>query len=166
MLTAISIAVLRARESEQKNIARQFTSAALESIFATRDLLQVKSSDRQGSVLETNNGSNWDLIANQTAATPQGIFLTGDNPIRQDSGKDQIEGTADDACASATNCVVDAYTNSSLEIKGFRREIIITNIVELNSTVVRRKKIVVNVKYFAGQVERVETVSTIIADLL
>jgi len=161
MLSAVSFAVIRARESEQRNIARQFTSAALESIFATRDLLQVKESLRQANILD-----NWLAVANNTVATPEGIFLTGYNPIRQDSGKDQIEGTADDACPAGSNCTVRGYTNSSQTISGFSREIIITDIVEPNTTIVRRKRIVINVRYTAGQAVRVETVSTIIANLL
>lgn len=161
MLSAISYAVIRAQESEQRNIARQFTSAALESIFATRDLLQVDPVKRQANIL-----TNWDAVANNTPVTPQGIFLIGYNPIRQDSGRDQIEGTADDACPAGSNCTVGGFTNSSQEISGFEREIIITDIVEPLTTIIRRKRIVVNVRYPAGQAQRVETVSTIIANLL
>ncbi len=160
MLSAISIGVIRARESEQRNIARQLTSAALESIFATRDLLQVDPALRQANPLR------WNAVANNTTATPLGIFLTGYNPIRQDSGLDQIEGTADDACPRGTNCLVGAYTNSSAEIAGFEREIIITDLPDPPSTVIRRRRIVVNVRYPVGRTTRVETVSTVIADLL
>lgn len=159
-LSAISVAVIRARESEQRNIARQFTNAALESIYGTRDLLQVDATLRQANIL-----TNWTAVANVTPATPQGVFLTGFNPIRRDSGKDQIEGTADDACPAASNCTVGTYTNSSSVFDGFQREILITDIAEPNTTVVRRKRIVINVRYLAGQAVRTETVSTIISDL-
>ncbi len=163
MLSAISYAVLRARESEQRNTARQLTSAAIQSIFATRDLLQVNSLLRQANVLE----GNWAAVANTTPGTTQGIFLTGFNPIRQDSGRDQIEGTADDACASGSNCPgAGGYTNASQEIAGFDRQIIITDIVDPLTTVIRKKKITVNVRYNAGQTQRIETVSTVIANLL
>lgn len=158
MMSAISIGVLRARESEQRNNARQFTNAALESIFATRDLKQFD--------LTLSELSDWNAVANNTTTTPQGFFSTGYNPIRQDSGFDQIEGTADDACPSGTNCTVGAYTNSSEEIPGFEREIIITDIPDPPpSTVVRRRRIVVNVRYAAGQTTRIETVSTVIGQL-
>lgn len=160
MMSAISVSVIRARESEQRNIARQFTTAALESIFATRDLLQVDTELRQ------QNPLRWNAVANNTTATPQGIFLTGFNPIRQDSGLDQIEGTADDACPRGTNCMVEGYTNSSAEIGGFEREIIITDLPDPPSTIIRRRRIVVNVRYPAGQTTRTESVSTVIADLL
>jgi len=162
MLSAISFAVIRVRESEQRNNARQFTSAALESIFATRDLLQVNPIPGQNNILR----NNWIGVANNTPGTPQGIFLTGYNPIRRDSGRDQIEGTADDACPSGSNCLVGGFTNASQEISGFQREIIITDIVEPLVPDVRRKRIVINVRYAAGQTQRIETVSTIIANLL
>lgn len=157
-LSAISYAVIRARESEQRNNARQFTAAALESIFATRDLTQANPAL---SALR-----NWDAVANNTPGTPQGIFLIGFNPIRQDSGRDQIEGTADDACPSGSNCPgTGGYTNSSQEIDGFQRQIIITDLVDPGTTIIRRKKITINVTYSAGQARRTETVSTIIANL-
>ena len=155
MLSAISYAVLREREAEQRNIARQLTTAALESIFATRDLQQING--------QTTAIDNWNAVANTATATPQGIFLPGYNPIRQDSGRDGIEGTADDACPAAGNCVVGAYNNTSQVISGYERQIIITNILEPNSTVSNRRNVVVSVRYSVGQAERIETVSTIVS---
>lgn len=155
MLSAISYAVLREREAEQRNTARQLTAAALESIFATRDLQQVNG--------QTTAIDNWNAVANTATATPLGIFLPGYNSIRQDSGRDGIEGTADDACAAGANCVVGAYTNASSVISGYERQITITNILEPNSTVSNRRSVVVNVRYFVGQAQRVETATTIVA---
>jgi type II secretory pathway pseudopilin PulG len=161
LLSAISYAAMRGREAEQRNTARQLTNAALESIFATRDLQQVGGAAGPATALD-----NWETaVANTTPATPLGIFLPGYNPIREDSGRDGIEGTADDACQSVS-CVVGAYTNSSPIIKGYEREIIITNIFETNSTVSNRRNVVINVRYSAGQVQRIETVSTIISKTL
>lgn len=152
-LTAISAALLREGESGQKNIARQLTSSTLESIFATRDL-------RNENAL-----SNWAAVANNTVATPDGIFLTGWRPIRRDSGIDGIEGTADDACNYGTYCQNGTYSNTSDVIPGFDRQILITDIIEDGVAEVRRKRVDVSVRYFAGQAQRTETVSTIIADL-
>ena len=162
LLSAISYAALREREAEQRNTARQLTNAALESIFAVRDLQQVGGAAAgPATALDT-----WETaVANTTPATPLGVFLSGYNPIREDSGRDGIEGTADDACNSVS-CVVGAYTNSSQIIKGYEREIIITNIFEGASTVSNRRRVVVNVRYFAGQIQRIETVSTILSKTL
>lgn len=161
LLSAISYAALREREAEQRNTARQLNNAAMESIFATRDLQQLNPS--VGIITALNN---WNAVANfDAASSPQGIFLTGYNPIREDSGRDGIEGTADDACYGIS-CVVGAYTNASPVIKGYEREIIITNIFEGASTVSNRRKVVINVRYFAGQIQRIETSSTIISRTL
>ncbi len=155
LLSAISYAVLREKEAEQRNVARQLTTAALESIFARRDLLEIDAFSQA-------NIFGWNTVANTTTATPQGVFLTGYRPIRQDSGRDGLEGTADDACAAGANCVVSGYTNSSPVVSGYEREIIITDIFDTNSTVANRRRVVVNVRYTTGQLQRVETVTTII----
>lgn len=152
-LSAISLAVLRERESDQKNVARQITSATLESIFATRDLRS------------ENPLSNWDAVTNKTSATPQGVFLTGWCPVRDDAGIDGIQGTADDACAAGTSCVVNGYTNSSTVMIGFERQVTFTDIVEGTNSNITKRRVDVSVRYYAGQALRTETVSTIIADL-
>ena len=152
MLSAISYSMVREQGSENRNTARQLTSSALESIFAARDL-------RNSNVL-----NNWTAINNDNAATP-GIFLSGWRPIRQDAGRDGINGTADDACASGASCVVGGFTNSSPEIEGFDRRIVITDIVEPNIPNIRKRKIEISVRYFAGQLPLTETITTIIADI-
>ncbi len=158
LLSAITYAVVREREAEQRSTARQLTNAALESIFAVRDLQQLSQANRVVTAIST-----WDAVAN-VGATPQGIFLTGYNPIRQDSGFDGIEGTADDACPAPGNCVVGANTNASAVIDGYQRQIIIANILEAGSaTVSNRRSVIVNVRYSVGQgPQRIETVSTIV----
>ena len=153
LLSAITYAVVREREAEQRSTARQLTNAALESIFAVRDLQQLSRANQVATAI-----NNWDAVAN-VGATPQGIFLTGYNPIRQDSGSDGIEGTADDACPAAGNC----GTNASAVIAGYERQIIIANILETGSaTVSNRRSVVINVRYSVGQGQRIETVSTIV----
>lgn len=151
-LSAISFAVVRERESEQRNTARQINSSTSESVFSVRDMIAA------------NNFFN--VVANTTTATPNGVFLPGWRPIRPDSGRDGIHGTADDACSVGTNCPGQAgYVNTSTVIEGFERQITITNIVEENVPTVKRKRVDISVRYFAGQVQRVETISTIIANL-
>lgn len=153
MVSALSLALIREKESENRNTARQLTSSALESIFATRDLRN------------NNPLNNWEAIDNTAAGTPNGIFLPDWRPIRNDSGVDGIQGTADDACATGTNCTVGAYVNNSPEIQGFDRKITITNINEPGINSVRKKRVEISVRFYTGQLARFETITTIIADL-
>jgi Tfp pilus assembly protein PilV len=150
-LSAMSFAMLRASESETKNVARQISSSAMESIFAARDLRNA------------NPLNNWVALNNTTVSG--GIFLTGWTPVRLDAGKDGINGTADDACATGTNCTVAAYTNSSAEISGVQRQIIVTDIPEAGITEIRKKQIDINVRYNVGQQVRTERISTLITNL-
>lgn len=151
-LSAISFAMFREQQAENRNTARQITSSAIESIFAARDL-------RNNNALNT-----WAAINNTTSAVP-GIFEADWTPIWEDAGFDGIHGTSDDACPSGTSCPSGAATNTSPEVGGFERRIIITDIAEPGISTIRKKKIEINVRYFAGQIIQNEVVSTIIADL-
>lgn len=152
MLSAISYAMVREQGAESRNTARQLTSSALESIFAARDL-------RNSNLL-----NNWEAVNNDDAVTP-GIFASDWTPIREDAGKDGIHGTADDACASGTSCVAGGYTNSSSEIDGYERKIEISDIVEPDIPNVRKRKVEISVRYYAGQLSQTESITTIIANL-
>jgi len=151
-LSAITFAMFRERQAENRNTARQVTSSAIESIFAARDL-------RNNNVL-----NNWAAINNDTAAVP-GIFKSDWTPIREAAGFDGVHGTADDACSTGGGCPSGGGTNNSPEVIGFERRITISDIVEPGITSVRKRKIEVSVRYFAGQIIQEETVSTIIAFL-
>lgn len=151
-LSAISFAMFREQQAENRNTARQITSSALESIFATRDL-------RNNNVL-----NNWTAINNSTAPVP-GIFETGWRPIREDAGFDGIQGTPDDACPTGISCPSGDSTNTSPEVVGFERRITITDIAEPGISTIRKRKIEISVRYVAGQIIQNETISTIIADL-
>lgn len=151
-LSALSLSMLRASESEQRNAARQLASSTIESIFAARDLGNA------------NGISNWTAV-NMSNVHADGIFKPDWNPIREDAGQDGIHGTADDACAYGTNCTVGTYTNSSKVVSGFQRKIEITDIVEPGVPVVKKRKLDVKIAYFVGQTPRIETLSTLIADL-
>ena len=151
-LTALSFSMLRATESESRNAARQIAASTIESIFAARDLGNA------------NGINNWDAI-NLNTVNPNGIFVAGLRPIREDSGIDGITGTADDACAAGTNCTVGSYTNASALVDGLEREIVITDIVETGIPEIRKRRIEVRIRYFVGQLEREEVLSTIVADL-
>ncbi len=151
MISAISLAMMRESESDNKNLARQISSSALESIFAARDLRN------------ENPLNNWEAI-NNTSVT-DGIFLEGWTPVRLDAGFDGINGTADDACTTGTNCTVGGNTNSSEEIRGVTRQIIITDIPETGIPTIRKKKVEISVRYTAGQQTRTETITTLITNL-
>ncbi len=152
-LSAVTYAMFREQQSENRNVARQITSAALESIFAARDL-------RNENAL-----NNWEAINNTAPATPDGIFISGWTPIRREAGLDGIQGTADDACPTGTHCQVGTYTNTSAEIAGFERRVIFSDIVETNVLRIRKRKVEISVRYFANQLLQEETITTIIADL-
>lgn len=151
-VSALSYSILRQRESEQKNIARQIASSTLESIFAARDL---------GGASGINN---WDAI-NTSDISSSGIFVPGWNPVRQSAGKDGIQGTKDDACPAADACQSNNYTNNSAILPGFERQIIITDIPETNSSLVKKRRLEIKLRYFVGQARREEMLATAIADL-
>lgn len=152
LLSAISMAMLREQVTESKNTARQITSSALESIFAVRDLRN------------SNSLSNWDAINNDS--TPPGVFLTGWTPVREDPGLDGINGTADDACATGVACPgPGGYTNTSAEVNGYERRIIISDIVESGEPDIRKKKVEIRVRYRTGQNLQTETITTVISNL-
>lgn len=150
-LSAISLSILRQRESEKQTAARQLANSTLESIFAARDLGN------------TGGITSFATINNTATATPQGIFLAGWNPVREDSGKDGIHGTADDACAAANPCQVGGYTNNSPVVMDFQRQIEITNITENGK--VKKRRVEVTIRFYVGQLQREQSLATIIADL-
>ncbi len=151
-LSALTFSVVRLRDNEQRNAARQLSSSAIESIFAARDMGNINGFD------------NWESV-NLSSVSPNGIFVPGWHPVRKDPGKDGIIGTADDACAYNTACVVSGYTNTSAVDVRFERRIIITDINETGYSEVRKRRIEVKVRYFVGQLLREETLSTVIANL-
>lgn len=150
-LSSISLSMLRQRESEKQTTARQLSSSALESIFAARDL------GTSGEI------SNFESI-NNTDVSSKGIFLPGWTPIREDSGIDGINGTADDACPANIACQVGSYTNNSTVSNEFERRIEITDITEASGRV-KKRRVEVTIRFFVGQLRREQTTATIIADL-
>ncbi len=152
-LSALSLSMVRARGTELRNTARQVSSSTIESIFASRDI---------GSA---SNISNWDAINTKDNNPADGAFEVGWRSIRMDPGIDGIHGTADDACAGTGVCIVGPYTNNSQVVTGFQRKIEITDIPEAGVTRIRKKRLTVKIRYFIGQLQTEEELSTIIADL-
>lgn len=151
-LSALSFSVLRQREAEQQNTARQMANSTLESIFAARDLGK------------TAGISSWEMI-NNSDVTEHGLFLSGWNPVRQSAGKDGIQGTRDDACPGAGQCKSENYTNTSALVEGYERQIIITDVKEADIPIAKKRRLEVKIRYNVGQIQREQSVATIIADL-
>ena len=151
-LSAFSFSMLRQREAEQQGIAKQVVASTLESIFAARDLGNA-------------DGINNFAAINTTDLNSAGIFMPGWYPIRSDSGKDGILGTADDSCVAGAGCIVGAYTNNSALVDGFERRIVITDIVESGVPTVKKRRVEITVRFFVGQLQREQSTATIIADL-
>lgn len=151
-LSALSFSVLRQQEAEQQNDARQIANSTLESIFAARDLGK------------TAGISSWAMI-NNSDVDAQGLFTPGWNPVRQNAGKDGIQGTKDDACPAAVPCQSENYTNTSALVAGFERQILITDVQESDAPVNKKRRLEVRIRYNVGQVRREQSVATIIADL-
>jgi prepilin-type N-terminal cleavage/methylation domain-containing protein len=151
-LSALSLSMMRQREAEQQNTARQIASSTLESIFAARDL---------GKSAGINS---WEMI-NTADVSNEGMFVAGWHPIRQSSGKDGIQGTKDDACAEGAPCQIEGYTNNSPLVDGFQRQIIITDVQDSDGTIAKKRRLEIKMRYFVGQVRREQSIATVIADL-
>jgi len=158
---ALTANLVRAYETEKQALAKQLALSAIESIFAARDLGR-----------RSNAGlSNWRAVGNvgnnpDENGTPQGIFLNGWTPIRQDLGADGIAGTADDACPAPGPCIVGSYTNNSPILQDYERKIVITDLQDPERPSppyeIRMRRIDVTVRYRVNQLQREQTVSTII----
>lgn len=154
-LSAISFSLFYVQESEKVTFAKEYARSTMETIFSIRDL-QLFDADVSDSTFK------WEIIQIKTDAN-KGIFLDGWNPIRENPGVDGIFGTADDACSGGGGCTVNGITNNSPVVIGYQRKIEITDINQNN--IVRKRYIVVRIRYWVGLQERQITESTIIANL-
>jgi type II secretory pathway pseudopilin PulG len=155
----VGVSVLRSRQQEQQLLAKQHATSALEAIMSARDL----------KVNGLQNG--WDSIGNVGSnivnGAPRGVFATGQRPIKDDAGPDNLIGTDDD---------------TGTMVPGMTREIIITDICDPDrpspgcspsgSNPIMARKVVVKVRYLAspqGSVNSntaklVESVSTVLTN--
>lgn len=154
-LSAISFSIFYVQESEKVTFAKEYARSTMETIFSIRDLQLFDSNIADGTY-------KWDRIV-MKSDNNSGIFLSGWNPIRENPGADGIYGTSDDACSGAGACVVGGTTNNSAVVPDYQRKIEITDINE--NGIVRKRYIVVRVRYWVGIKEREITESTIIANL-
>jgi len=149
---AITVNLMRSYETDSQLLAKQHALSTLESIFSARDIKAPGSVD------------GWDSIGNVgnnigTDGQPKGIFVLGFNPIRMEQGWDGVAGTADDACATGTNCTSSGHpTNSSAELKGFLRKIEITDVANQPG----KRRVEVTIRYSVNRAYREEKMSTLI----
>lgn len=156
LLSAMSAAMLISRSQEQQLNAKQFGASTMESIMAAKE-----TAPAAGDPTPLGWGAVGNVGSNPAPGTgiPQGVFVTGVQPVRANAGPDEIQGTADDAGA-----VVDGLT----------RQIVITDICDLDrpSTAcvpaggfpVRNRMVTITIRYFAGTIARQEVLRTVVTD--
>jgi Tfp pilus assembly protein PilV len=157
LAAAVTTSVIRARQTEQQLIAKQLANSTLESIFSARDI-------------RLSGVDGWSSIgmigSNPVDGIPQGIFVIGMTPIRESAGADGIIGTRDDACAGTGPCCIGGVCNSSTVIKGFQRQITITDINDPQRPTppwpIMMRRVDIAITYQAGNMLRTENVSTVI----
>jgi type II secretory pathway pseudopilin PulG len=161
MLGALSANLVRSMESEQRVIAKQMALSTIESIISAKEI------ERPG-VIE-----GWDSLRNifgtPPVGEPNGIFVVGMQPVREEMGWDGVAGTIDDACADTGPCVVSGRPNNDSDlVRGFQREIIISDVEDPERPSpphrITRRRIDVNIRYFVNQAVRQESASTIITN--
>ncbi len=150
LLSGISGSVLQTRGQEQQLLAKQVATSTIESIM---------------SVKETDPARlGWDAVGNigtnpDSNGVNQGIFQNGFNPVYLNAGPDQIIGTADD--------------NGPL-VNGLSRQIAITNVCDADRPSpgcnpagifrIRVRTVEVNIRYFVGEIQRNEKLTTVLTD--
>lgn len=134
---AITAALMRSTELDQRLKAKQISSSAMESIISARDI------NRSGGI------AGWDSVQN----APAGLFLTGYQSVKDSAGPDGVWGTADDS-----GDVVKGFQRQ-IEIQDIEDP-------DRPSSVygVKMRKIIVSVQYQGTGAWRTETVTTILSD--
>jgi prepilin-type N-terminal cleavage/methylation domain-containing protein len=155
VLGAMSYSIRAVQESEKITFAKENARSTMETIFSIRDMQLFDADGIQ-------NVYDWDVIVVKNGSN-SGIFLDGWTPIRENPGLDGIYGTADDACPADEQCRVGTYTNDSPVVDGFLRKIEISDIVENGN--VKKRYIVVRIRYMFGSLEREVTESSIMSNL-
>jgi len=159
---ALTANLVRSYETEKQVIAKQIALSTIESIFSARDIARTGAVSGWSSIGNVGNNPNENNV-------PQGIFLSDFRPIREDIGWDGVAGTIDDACPAGGAChVTGRPDNTSEVVNGFERKIVITDLQDSERPspphAISRRRIDVTVRYFVNQLQREQTVSTIIAN--
>jgi hypothetical protein len=160
LVSALLANLVRSYESEKLIMAKQMALSTVESIIAAKEI------KRPGVVEGWNSVRN--VVTPPPVGEPNGIFLTGFNPVREEMGWDGVAGTIDDACSASGPCVVGGRpSNTSPVVQGFQREIIIQDLIDPERpppNPITRRSVTVNVRYAVNQTFRTESVTTILTD--
>ena len=139
---ALTSALVQTTSGENQLRAKALAATTLENVMAARNV-------KIGA-----NSYSFESIQNTTA--PPGVFLTGRHDIFETPGADGLFGTADD---SATGAV---------QVPGFQREIVIENVDNPRRpsppNPITERRIVVTVYYGDKGIERLERLSTNVAN--
>lgn len=151
LMSGIAGAVIQSKGQETQLLAKQIASSTMESIMSLKET----DPNRLGWMAVGNVNTNWDA----TAGAYRGVFVTGEQPILEDAGPDQVIGTADD-----TGATIPAMT----------REIVITdqcdpdrpspNCATPGVWPVRMRTVQVTIKYSVTGVTRQERLTTVLTD--
>lgn len=160
MVSALMANLVRSYESEKRVVAKQMALSTIESIISAKEI------ERPGVI------DGWLSIRNviepPPAGEPNGIFLPGWNPVREEQGWDGVAGTIDDACAATGPCVVTGRTtNASAVVEGFDRLITITDVEDPERPApnpIKRRRVDVQIRYYTGQLQETRSASTIVTD--
>lgn len=161
LASALTANLIRSYETDKRIIAKQIALSTIESIIAARNI------QRPGTI------EGWKSIGNVGQnfenGVPQGIFVNGFAPIREELGWDGVAGTIDDACPSGGPCSVPGRPiNDSEVLLGFERKIEITDVQDAERPTppnpFTRRRIDVTIKYYVNEITRDVTVSTLVTD--
>lgn len=160
MVGALTANLMRSYEGERRIVAKQMALSTLESIIAAKEISRPGILDGWPSIRN--------VSASPPAGVPDGIFLTGWCPVREEMGFDGVAGTIDDACAGTGSCNVSGRpSNTSPLIAGYERQIIITDVADPERpppNAISRRRIDVTVRFFVNKTARLETASTIVTN--
>jgi prepilin-type N-terminal cleavage/methylation domain-containing protein len=142
LLGVFATAMAATQTSQQDMIAKQLAQETIESVYAARETQNVQ----------------WQQIQNVgTGQVPDGIFVTGLQPINQ-AGPDGIIGTADDAGAPSEQMVLpgpDGIVGTSdditMPLTNYQRSIAIANWVNAGVPVADLRTITITIQYTTPQ---------------
>jgi Tfp pilus assembly protein PilV len=152
LLSGVSASMLQAKGNEQQLLAKQVATSTMESIMAAKETDPA----RLGWNAIGNVGSNPD----PSTGVPQGIFVTGFQPVRVDAGTDEVVGTADDTGATVSQ---------------LQRRIVITDVCDpdrpspgicspAGTSPVRIRSVQVTITYNVGALQRQEQIFTVLTE--